>query len=121
MLIYAYGGFMEKYASIFKALADEYRLRILSLLFKQECCVCEIQQALGISQTSASRHLQNLHQAGLIKLRRDGLWALYSVNWAEFAPDLKKVMQSVSAMLEQNPQADTDFGQLKSSCRRSNG
>ncbi|MFA7186847.1 MAG: transcriptional regulator [Dehalococcoides mccartyi] len=111
---------MENYVNIFKSLADEYRLRILSLLFKQECCVCEIQQALGISQTSASRHLQNLHQAGLIKLRRDGLWALYSVDYGEFPSDIRKLMQYTKEMLAQNPQALQDFSRLKASCWRGN-
>ncbi|ACZ62000.1 ArsR/SmtB family transcription factor [Dehalococcoides mccartyi] len=111
---------MEKYVNIFKALADEYRLRILSLLFKQECCVCEIQQALGISQTSASRHLQNLHQAGLIKLRRDRLWALYSVDLTGFPPDVNKIMRGLEEMLSQNPLTKADFTRLKSSCRRDN-
>ncbi len=43
-----------------KALSDETRLRISSLLLERECCVCEVMQALDISQTRASRNLRHL-------------------------------------------------------------
>ena len=63
-----------------KALSDETRLRILNLLLERECCVCEVMQALQISQTRASRNLSVLHAAGFLKLRKDGLWSLYSLD-----------------------------------------
>ena len=64
----------------FKALSDETRIRILNILLERECCVCEVMQALDISQTRASRNLAALLDAGFLKLRRDGLWALYSID-----------------------------------------
>ncbi|MFH1483639.1 MAG: metalloregulator ArsR/SmtB family transcription factor [Chloroflexota bacterium] len=64
----------------FKALSDETRLRILNLLLERECCVCEVMQALDISQTRASRNLSALYDAGFLKLRKDGLWSLYSID-----------------------------------------
>ena len=63
-----------------KALSDETRLRILNLLLERECCVCEVMQALDISQTRASRNLGALYDAGFLKLRKDGLWSLYSID-----------------------------------------
>ena len=64
-----------------KALSDETRLRILNLLLERECCVCEVMQALGISQSRASRNLGILQNAGFLKARRDGLWIVYSIDW----------------------------------------
>jgi len=64
----------------FKALADETRLRIFSLVLEKECCVCEVMQALNISQTRASRNLSLLYDTGLLKLKKEGLWSLYSVS-----------------------------------------
>ena len=64
----------------FKALSDETRLRILNVLLKRECCVCEVMQALDISQTRASRNLGTLYDAGFLNLRKDGLWSLYSID-----------------------------------------
>jgi ArsR family transcriptional regulator len=63
-----------------KALADETRLRILSLLMERDCCVCEVMQALGISQTRASRNLGILEEAGFLRSRRDGLWVVYAID-----------------------------------------
>ena len=65
-----------------KALSDETRLRILNILLERECCVCEIMQALDISQSRASRNLGILQEAGFLRARRDGAWMLYSVDWA---------------------------------------
>ena len=62
---------------LFKALADETRLRILGLLLTGEVCVCHIHEALRIPQPKASRHLAYLRRAGLVKTRRDGLWVHY--------------------------------------------
>ena len=64
-----------------KALSDETRLRMLNILLKKECCVCEVMQALDISQSRASRNLGILQEAGFLKTRRDGQWMVYSVDW----------------------------------------
>ncbi len=72
---------MRKLAETFKALSDETRLRILNILTERECCVCEVMQVLDLSQSRASRHLIALYDAGFLKFRRQGLWALYSIDW----------------------------------------
>ncbi len=51
-----------------------------TLLLERECCVCEVMQALDISQTRASRNLGILQNAGLLKTKRNGLWVLYSID-----------------------------------------
>jgi DNA-binding transcriptional ArsR family regulator len=69
---------MRDLLKIFKALGDETRLRIIYLLMEREACVLEIKQAMRISQTRASRNLGILHDAGLLKARRDGPLVFYS-------------------------------------------
>jgi ArsR family transcriptional regulator len=64
---------------LFKALADETRLRILHLLSRRELCVCQIVGVLKIGQSKASRHLAHLKNAGLVTDRREGLWIHYSL------------------------------------------
>jgi len=71
---------MKELTRVFKALSDETRLRILNLLLERECCVCEVMQALEISQTRASRNLGILEDAGLVRSRRDGLWVIHYLN-----------------------------------------
>lgn len=63
--------------SLFKALADATRLRILGLLLAGEVCVCDIHESLKIPQSKASRHLAYLRRAGLVETRREGLWVHY--------------------------------------------
>ncbi len=65
---------------VFKALSEETRMRIMGVLLQRECSVCEVAQSLSISQTRASRGLTALHNAGLSKTRRDGLWVLHSID-----------------------------------------
>lgn len=70
---------MQELIRASKALSDETRLRILSILLERECCVCEVMQALGISQSRASRNLGILEDGGFLTARRDGTWVLYSL------------------------------------------
>jgi ArsR family transcriptional regulator, arsenate/arsenite/antimonite-responsive transcriptional repressor len=63
--------------SLFKALADATRLRILGLLLSGEVCVCDIHESLKIPQSKASRHLAYLRRSGLVETRREGLWVHY--------------------------------------------
>jgi len=63
--------------TLFKALADTTRLRILGLLLSGEVCVCDIHDSLKVPQPKASRHLAYLRRAGLVGTRRDGLWVHY--------------------------------------------
>ena len=72
---------MQDFIKAIKALSDDTRLRMLNVLLVRECCVCEIMQALNISQTRASRNLGILQGAGFLKARRDGAWIVYSVDW----------------------------------------
>lgn len=64
-------------ASLFQALGDPTRLRILGLLLTGEVCVCHIHESLKIPQPKTSRHLAYLRRAGLVEARRDGLWMQY--------------------------------------------
>ena len=70
---------MTDSVQLFKALADETRLRILHLLCRRELCVCQIVEVLGIGQSKVSRHLAHLRNAGLVNDRREGLWMYYSL------------------------------------------
>jgi ArsR family transcriptional regulator len=77
------GGYifsMKAVARTFKALADETRLRILVLLLDGELCVCELIAALELPQSTISRHLAYLKNAGWLEDRRHGVWMYYRLN-----------------------------------------
>ncbi len=71
---------MEELSTIFKALSDETRLRIIKLLEQGELCVCDITAALDMVQPKVSFHLSSLKEARLIKDRKQGKWIHYSLD-----------------------------------------
>ena len=100
-----------------KAISDETRLRILHLLMQRECCVCEVMQALDISQARASRNLSALYDAGFLKLRHDGLWSLYSIDENTNREYCKEMLDTVKKSLEGNEQVHQDTERLKTAKR----
>jgi len=94
-LYYTTSETMQDLIRAMKALSDETRLRILNLLLERECCVCEVMQALDISQSRTSRNLGILQNAGFLKARRDGLWTVYYIDWQaanHYAASLSKLL-----------------------------
>jgi len=72
---------MKERARIFKALADENRLRILALLLAEgELCVADLMAALQLPQSTVSRHLAYLKNAGWVDDRRSGIWMYYTIS-----------------------------------------
>ncbi len=71
---------MKELLSIFKALSDETRLRIIKLLEQGELCVCDITAALDMVQPKVSFHLSALKESGFINDRKQGKWVHYSLN-----------------------------------------
>jgi ArsR family transcriptional regulator, arsenate/arsenite/antimonite-responsive transcriptional repressor len=89
---------MRDLIKIFKALSDETRLRMLKLIQQRELCVCEIMQAMQISQTRASRNLGVLKNAGFITDKREGPWVHYSINKRkvnEYHQEIEKLLEDL--------------------------
>jgi ArsR family transcriptional regulator len=63
--------------TLFAALADPTRLRLIHLLSRGEVCVCFFIEVLGETQTKISRHLAYLRRANIVSARRDGKWMHY--------------------------------------------
>ncbi len=74
----------ERHATLFRALSDPRRLRILDLLRGGEKCVCDLQAALDCGQSLLSFHLKTLRDAGLVATRRDGRWSHYRLEPQSF-------------------------------------
>ncbi len=91
-------------STFYSALANEIRLRVLTLLQSQgELCVCELIHALDLSQPMISRHLALLRADGLVETRRAGQWMYYRIqpelaDWA-----LKVLSVTVEANQQQQP------------------
>lgn len=109
---------IDQLESLFKALADKTRLRILALLGDDEVCVCHIHDSLELPQPTVSRHLAYLRRSGLVDVRRDGVWMHYQVA-RSLDPAIRSVLTAAVEALTRVPTTVEDrkhfqraFGQL---------
>ncbi|RCW38773.1 ArsR family transcriptional regulator [Halopolyspora algeriensis] len=89
-------------ATMFKALGDPVRLRLLSLIAAHaggEACVCDLTGAFDLSGPTISHHLKVLREAGLIASERRATWVYYWV--------LPEALQQLSSVLGPAPAAAT--------------
>ena len=70
---------MKEFIRVMKALSDPTRVKILKILEKRLMCVCELQTAIGAAQSTTSKHLKILEDAGLVESHKDGLWVNYTL------------------------------------------
>ncbi|MFA5809262.1 MAG: metalloregulator ArsR/SmtB family transcription factor [Thermoleophilia bacterium] len=70
----------SRLSEIFRAMSDPTRLRIISLLSQHELCVCDIAAALNMTQSAISHQLRVLRMADLVKFRKEGRIAWYSLD-----------------------------------------
>lgn len=66
-------------AELFKVFGDSTRIRILFVLFEAEVCVCDLAEALNMTQSAISHQLKILKQNKLVKSRREGKSIFYSL------------------------------------------
>ncbi|MCP4354056.1 MAG: winged helix-turn-helix transcriptional regulator [Proteobacteria bacterium] len=100
---------MKAFIRAMKALSDPNRVKMIKMLQVKPLCVCEIKEALGIAQSTASKHLKILEDAELVESYKDGLWVNYSLsrdsspyasdmnenlkNWLNDESDIKELME----------------------------
>ncbi|BAS54812.1 MULTISPECIES: ArsR/SmtB family transcription factor [Leptolyngbya] len=68
----------------FHALSEPLRVQVLDLLRDRELCVCDLCEALSVTQSKLSFHLKTLKEAQLVKSRQEGRWIYYSLNLPQF-------------------------------------
>lgn len=103
---------MKNASRLFKSLADATRLRILALLLAEEkLCVCDIMAALELPQSTVSRHLAQLKNAGWVDDRREGVWVYYSLLPTD-SPDRRELQTLLARHLAADPVAIADRERL---------
>lgn len=103
---------MRKLTQIFKALSDPTRIRIISLLQSGgELCVCDLMEALGLPQSTVSRHLAYLRNADLVDDERRGVWMYYRLP-EETGQLTTKVLGAIDFAIEELQQTTTDRQRL---------
>ena len=91
-------GHYEARAKVAKALAHPSRLLMLETLAKGERCVCDLTKIVGSDQSTVSKHLAVLRNAGLVDLRREGVMAFYRLK----VPCLEGFWRCIEAVLSTN-------------------
>ena len=101
--------------TLFQALGDPTRLRLLNLLAAGEICVCYFIDVLDDPQPKISRHLAYLRRAGLASARRDGKWMNYSLA-RPASPAAARVLDATLEELANDKQMQRDRAQLERAC-----
>ena len=95
---------MRDFIKVMKALSDSNRIKMLKLLQRRVLCVCEIQEATGLAQSTASKHLKILEEAGLITYSREGLWVNYRLAEGDRNPYAASLLGNLRHWLEEDPE-----------------
>ena len=100
---------------LFKALADQTRLRLINLIGDDEVCVCFFVEVLKINQPKISRHLAYLRRAGVVSARREGKWIHYRLVEPP-DPHAANIFREVRAVLPSDPAMKSDRARLEKIC-----
>ena len=100
----------------FKCLSDPTRLDILKIVLAQgNVCVCEITEALNLSQPKISRHLALLRNLSILLDQRKGQWVYYRLN-PELPEWANAVLNIIAAQTANSVMGSSDFNQINSCC-----
>ena len=102
-------------ASLFAALADTTRLRLLNLMAGREVCVCYFVEILRQGQPKISRHLAYLRKAGIVIARREGKWMHYRIS----PPNddaASSILDATIASFRNDKQMQADLAKLDRAC-----
>ncbi|MDF1592070.1 MAG: metalloregulator ArsR/SmtB family transcription factor [Desulfobacterales bacterium] len=95
---------MKEFIKVMKAVSDPTRVKILKMVQRRVMCVCEVQAALGTAQSTASKHLKILEDAGLITSFRDGTWMNYNLADGSQSPYAASMIGNIKHWLEGEPE-----------------
>jgi len=97
---------LKAFIRVMKALSDPNRVKMLKMLQVRPLCVCEIKEALGIAQSTASKHLKILEDSGLVRSFKDGLWVNYSLADGSGSPYSASMIGNLKHWLDREPEIE---------------
>jgi len=110
---------MRDFIKVMKALSETNRVKMVKLLQRREFCVCEIQEALGLAQSTTSKHLKVLEEAGLITASKEGLWVNYRLAEGVCNPYASVLLGSLRHWLEEDAEVAVLLARLSDFNRES--
>jgi ArsR family transcriptional regulator len=91
---------MNDFLKVMKALSDRNRVKIIKMLQHKTMCVCEMREALQVSQPTVSKNLKILEDAGLVDFKKDGLWADYHLTDGSKSPYVASLLGNLRHWME---------------------
>ena len=91
---------MKDFIKVMKALSDPNRVKIIKMLQHKTMCVCEMREALQVSQPTVSKNLKILEDAGLVDFRKDGLWVDYHLTDGSKSPYVASLLGNLRHWME---------------------
>jgi ArsR family transcriptional regulator len=95
---------MKEFLRVMKAASDPTRVKIMKMLEQKTMCVCEIQTGLGTAQSTTSKHLKILEDAGLVVSEKDGLWVNYALADGRQSPYAATLLGNMRHWLNEEPE-----------------
>ena len=91
---------MKQLIKVMKALSDPSRVKIVKMLQHRVMCVCEIQAALDLAQSTVSKHLRVLEDADLLRHEKEGLWVNYHLTDGSSSPYVASLLGNLKHWLD---------------------
>ncbi len=94
---------MKQFIRVMKALSDPNRVRMIKILGVKELCVCELQDLIGLAQSTTSKHLKVLEEAGLVDYRKEGSWFIYRLSKGAESDYARVMLKNLKGWLVEEP------------------
>lgn len=108
----------NKSTKLFKALSDTNRIRILKMLQRKKLCACEITSVLALANSTVSKHLSILKEAGFIREEKDGRWINFSLNTSSKDERIIEVLIRLDFWIEEDDVTKSDREKVKTVDRK---
>ena len=95
---------VKQFIRVMKALSDPNRVRVLKILETKKLCVCELKDLVGLAQSTVSKHLKVLEEAGLVDYHKEGSWFIYRLTNGEESDYAGVMLENLKGWLDDEPQ-----------------
>ncbi len=103
---------MKQFIRVMKALSDPSRVRIIKILGIKQLCVCELQDLIGLAQSTVSKHLKVLEESGLIDYHKEGSWFIYRLTEGEESDYAAVMLENLKGWLDDEPRLQEMIARL---------
>ncbi len=95
-----------------KALSDPNRVRVIKMLGSKQLCVCELRDLIGLAQSTVSKHMKVLEEAGLVDYHKEGSWIIYRLTKGEESDYARVMLKNLEGWLSDDPQLQEMMARL---------